>query len=52
MSDASPTEPGGDELLDRLDVIEGQPLADRAEAYAQLHEELVRRLDAADPHDG
>ncbi len=39
-----------DALLARLDVIEGQPLASRAEAYAQLHEELGRRLEGDDEH--
>ena len=51
MPDDSPVHPGGDELLDRLEVIESQPLADRATAYAQLHEELTRRLDGVDDHD-
>ena len=39
-------------LLPRLEVIEDQPLAARAEAYAQLHEELSARLDGSDarPH--
>ncbi|AAT88574.1 hypothetical protein Lxx06150 [Leifsonia xyli subsp. xyli str. CTCB07] len=35
-------------LLSRLEVIEGQPLAERAEAYANLHGELSARLDAGD----
>lgn len=34
------------ELLDRLRVIEDQPLAQRASAYAALHDELARRLEA------
>ncbi len=35
-----------DELISRLRVIEGQPLAERADAYAALHEELARVLDS------
>jgi len=35
-----------DELISRLRVIEGQPLAERAEAYAQVHDALARELDA------
>ncbi|WP_348786944.1 hypothetical protein [Leifsonia sp. NPDC080035] len=35
-------------LLPRLEVIEEQPLAARAEAYAQLHAELSARLEGAD----
>jgi len=34
-----------DELISRLRVIEGQPLAERADAYAQLHDALARELD-------
>lgn len=34
------------ELLDRLRVIEDQPLAQRAAEYAALHEELARRLES------
>ena len=37
-----------DGLLSRLEVIEEQPLEARAEAYAQLHEELSARLEGAD----
>lgn len=40
---------GTDEgLLPRLTVIEEQPLAARAEAYAQLHAELSERLDGGE----
>lgn len=35
-----------DELISRLRVIESQPLAERADAYAQLHDGLARELDA------
>ena len=49
--------PAGDEepsaLLSRLRVIEDQPLEARAEALAQLHDELRAQLEAGDaarPH--
>ena len=45
------SDPDGDEtdaLLSRLRLIEDQPLADRAEALAQVHEELRTRLEAGD----
>jgi hypothetical protein len=35
------------ELISRLRVIESQPLADRADAYAAVHEELARRLESS-----
>lgn len=34
-----------DGLWSRLRLIEGQPLAARAEAYSSLHDELSRRLE-------
>jgi len=34
-----------DALWSRLRLIEGQPLADRADAYATLHDELMKRLE-------
>ncbi|GAA1957855.1 hypothetical protein [Microbacterium aquimaris] len=34
------------DLVSRLEVIEAQPLAGRADAYASLHDELAARLDA------
>lgn len=34
-----------DALLERLAVIEGQPLESRADAFGQLHEELQRELE-------
>ncbi len=40
-------------LLSRLRLIEDQPLADRAGALAQLHDELRARLESGDaprPH--
>lgn len=45
MSDA--VQPGDEhELLSRLRVIEEQPLAARADAYAALHDELAARLES------
>jgi hypothetical protein len=35
-------------LLSRLRVIEDQPLADRAAALSQVHDELRARLEAGD----
>ncbi len=46
MSDHGPDDT--DALVARLEVIEEQPLAARAEAYAQLHAELSERLERAD----
>ena len=37
-----------DALLDRLRVIEDQPLESRAEAFGHLHDELRARLEASD----
>jgi hypothetical protein len=37
---------GGSELISRLRIIEGQPLSDRAGAYAALHDELARHLES------
>ncbi|MEH3090367.1 MAG: hypothetical protein PGN24_12530 [Microbacterium arborescens] len=34
-----------DDLLSALDVIEDQPLTERATSYAALHDELARRLE-------
>ena len=34
-----------DALWSRLRLIEGQPLADRADAYATLHDELMKHLE-------
>lgn len=42
MSDAE----NPDQLVSRLRVIEEQPLAARAAAYASLHDELAKRLEA------
>jgi hypothetical protein len=47
MSDAENTPGEGErELISRLRVIEEQPLAERADAYAALHDELARRLES------
>ncbi len=35
-----------DDLLNRLDVIESQPLADRAAAYDAIHDDLARQLES------
>ncbi|MFI8593542.1 hypothetical protein ACIGCK_03820 [Microbacterium sp. NPDC078428] len=43
MSEQSPRP----DLLSAIEVIEDQPLASRADAYAGLHEELTRLLDGA-----
>jgi hypothetical protein len=43
---ASDAEPSA--LVSRLRVIEDQPLADRAAALAQLHDELRSRLESGD----
>ncbi len=34
------------ELISRLRVIESQPLAERAAAYAALHDELAQTLES------
>jgi hypothetical protein len=46
MSDPSSPDDDGDELISRVRIIEEQPLAGRAEAYAALHDELARRLES------
>ncbi|WOF21972.1 hypothetical protein N8K70_11340 [Microbacterium betulae] len=40
-------EDGDTGLVSRLKVIEEQPLATRATAYAALHDELAARLESA-----
>lgn len=45
------TDPGSsvdDGLLDRLSLIEDQPLAERAESYAQIHTQLSDALQRSD----
>lgn len=36
-----------EDLLSAIEVIEQQPLAERAGAYAALHDELARRLETS-----
>jgi hypothetical protein len=50
MSDAREhqQEEGADGLLDRLRLIEDQPLEQRAAAYASVHDELRRVLESGD----
>ncbi|MFT4124482.1 MAG: hypothetical protein QM635_11710 [Microbacteriaceae bacterium] len=43
-STAEPAE----ELLPRLGLIEDQPLAQRAAAYAQLHDQLAQALEGGE----
>ncbi|WP_176697235.1 hypothetical protein [Microbacterium sp. 3J1] len=45
MSDETTNAPT-DGLWSRLRLIEGQPLAARADAYSGLHDELSRRLES------
>ncbi|MBB2976107.1 hypothetical protein FHX49_001677 [Microbacterium endophyticum] len=35
-----------EDLLSALEVIEQQPLRDRASSYASLHDDLARRLES------
>ncbi len=44
--DAADADARRDDLLSTLEVIEGQPLAERATAYAAVHDELARRLES------
>jgi hypothetical protein len=54
--DARPAPTGGagddrdvaEELVSRLELIEGQPLDERAAAFALLHDELRTRLEGGD----
>lgn len=48
MSDTT-DEGAAEGLVSRVRIIESQPLADRAAAYASLHDELARRLDQTPP---
>jgi hypothetical protein len=50
MSDAReyPDSDAGDGLVDRLRLIEDQPLEQRAAAYASTHDELRRVLESGD----
>jgi hypothetical protein len=42
---ADPPQTDGDGLIGRLGLIEERPLPDRADAFAQVHDELRDRLD-------
>lgn len=44
VPDATAPRPDED-LLSRLDIVESQPLSDRAAAYEAIHEDLARRLE-------
>jgi len=45
----SESERGADDgFVPRVELIEDQPLASRAEAYAQLHDELRAELEGGD----
>ncbi|MBM7828713.1 MULTISPECIES: hypothetical protein [Microbacterium] len=50
MDAADARDPDGhgrrEDLLSALEVIEGQPLGERAAAYAALHDDLARRLES------
>lgn len=43
----SPEHQRREDLLSAIEVIEQQSLAERAQAYAALHDELARRLEAS-----
>ncbi|GAA2958237.1 hypothetical protein [Microbacterium schleiferi] len=44
VPDAAAPRPDED-LLSRLDIVESQPLSERAAAYEAIHEDLARRLE-------
>ncbi|MFJ6547396.1 MULTISPECIES: hypothetical protein [unclassified Microbacterium] len=46
MSDETTSSAPTDGLWSRLRLIEGQPLAARADAYSALHDDLSRRLES------
>lgn len=41
----------GDGLLGRVELVESQPLADRAAGFEQLHDELLAELQRGDHGD-
>lgn len=47
-SDEGLVSTGPGELLDRIGLIEAQPLAHRAQGFEQLHDELVAELQRSD----
>ncbi|WP_189318428.1 hypothetical protein [Microbacterium oleivorans] len=44
--DAADGDPRREDLLSTLEVIEDQPLGERAAAYTLLHDELAKRLES------
>ena len=46
MDQTAPQDDEQADLLSTLEVIEAQPLATRAAAYAGLHDALARRLES------
>ncbi|UYN84501.1 MAG: hypothetical protein KIT89_04755 [Microcella sp.] len=48
MSEPDAVTAPDDALLSRLALIDERPLADRAEAYRHLHDELRTQLESAD----
>ncbi|GAA2179907.1 hypothetical protein GCM10009847_15700 [Leucobacter tardus] len=46
------TEDVADGLLDRVELIESQPLAERAARYQQVHDELIAELERSDREGG
>ena len=45
-AEVSDAEARRDDLLSALEVIKQQPLAERENAYAALHDDLARRLES------
>ncbi|TDP94207.1 hypothetical protein EDF62_0614 [Leucobacter luti] len=45
---AAPLAHGEESLLSRIDLIEAQPLPQRADGFAQLHDELLAELQRGD----
>jgi hypothetical protein len=45
-TDAVPEPAPREDLLSTLEVIQQQPLSERAAGYARLHDELARRLES------
>lgn len=48
MTDGEPSTEPDDALLSRLALISEQPIADRAAAFRQIHDELRQQLEATD----
>ncbi|WP_043674796.1 hypothetical protein [Clavibacter michiganensis] len=47
-AEASDDHDVAEELVSRLELIEGQPLGERAASFALLHDELRARLEGGD----